>query len=28
MTKIAHSYYLKTDEKGKLTNPEVIEKTY
>jgi hypothetical protein len=28
MTRIAHSYYLKTDEKGKLTNPEVIEKTY
>lgn len=28
ITKIAHSYYLKTDEKGKLTNPEVIEKTY
>jgi len=28
VTQIAHSYYLKTDEKGKLTNPEVIEKTY
>lgn len=28
ITKIAHSFYLKTDEKGKLTNPEVIEKTY
>jgi hypothetical protein len=28
LTKIAHSFYLKTDEKGKITNLDVIEKAY
>lgn len=28
VSKVAHSYYLKTDEKSKITNLEVIEKVY
>jgi hypothetical protein len=28
VSKVAHSYYLKTDERGKITNLEVIEKVY
>jgi hypothetical protein len=28
VSKIAHSFYIKTDDKGKITNLEVIEKTY